>query len=425
MSDTVFADKNHETISKVEPDKELNKSDYLLKNIAPDFSGNDRITRIGNAIQIWNALRYFYPYSDIIKIDWDKELDTLLSSASSDKDEKAFTHTLMRFTSALHDGHTRVTGPRELDTFSPFIKIKMIDGVPIVARSSLTSGNQPLIPFGSEITRLNGLPIAHRLSEINKENLSATDTMQDGILSVELLTGEENSNLEISYRDTTGFNQTKTFLRDTPIVNLREENPLGAIQQLKSGIWYVDIDRADSRDIEQLIVQKNNIKGIIFDVRNYVNSGTINLLSHFTKKPLEVPLYNVPVISGPERDHWQWERLGKAIQPQAPYIDAKLVFLISGNTISAAETLMTIVEHYKLGEIIGTRTAGSNGNITCLPLPGGYKVFWTGMQVLKQDGSQFHGIGIIPTVPYKITIEDAISGHDVMLEKAMNFLTEK
>ncbi|MEB0029385.1 S41 family peptidase [Undibacterium sp. RTI2.1] len=299
----------------------------------------------------------------------------------------------------------------------------MIDGVPVVSRSRLTPGNQPLIPFGSQITHLNGLPIAHRLSEINTENMSATDTMQAEILSVELLTGEENSLLEMSYRDLKGFKQTKTFLRDTPVVNLREKNPLGAMQQLKSGIWYVDIDRADGKDIEQLIAQKNNFKGIIFDVRNYVN-GNSNFLKHFTKRPLEVPLFNVPVISGADRDHWQWERIGKALQPQAPYINAKLVFLISGNTISAAETLMTIVEHYKLGEIIGTRTAGSNGNISCLPLPGGYKVFWTGMQVLKQDGSQFHGIGIIPTLPYKSTIEDAISGDDIVLERAIKLLTE-
>ncbi|MEB0029384.1 hypothetical protein QN372_01350 [Undibacterium sp. RTI2.1] len=117
MPDLVFSTKNHETIPKVEPENGLNRVDYQLKNIVPDFSGNDRITRLGNAIQIWSALRYFYPYSDIIKIDWNKELDALLLSASSDKDEKAFTHTLMRFTSALHDGHARVTGPRELDAF--------------------------------------------------------------------------------------------------------------------------------------------------------------------------------------------------------------------------------------------------------------------------------------------------------------------
>ncbi len=46
------------------------------------------------------------------------------------------------------------------------------------------------------------------------------------------------------------------------------------------------------------------------------------------------------------------------------------------------------------------------------------------MQVLKQDGSQFHGIEIIPTLPYKLTIEDTISGDDRVLEKAINLLTE-
>lgn len=36
-------------------------------------------------------------------------------------------------------------------------------------------------------------------------------------------------------------------------------------------------------------------------------------------------------------------------------------------------------------------------------LPGGYAVGWTGMLVLKHDGSQHHGVGILRTVPVSPT----------------------
>jgi hypothetical protein len=60
---------------------------------------------------------------------------------------------------------------------------------------------------------------------------------------------------------------------------------------------------------------------------------------------------------------------------------------------------MGIVEYFKLAAIVGEPTAGTNGNVNPFRLPGGYTVSWTGMKVLKHDGSQHHGIGILPPSP--------------------------
>jgi Periplasmic protease len=63
-----------------------------------------------------------------------------------------------------------------------------------------------------------------------------------------------------------------------------------------------------------------------------------------------------------------------------------------------------IIEAYKLAAIVGEPTAGTNGDINPFNLPGNYTVIWTGLKVLKHDGSQHHGIGIQPTVPVSRTI---------------------
>jgi len=41
--------------------------------------------------------------------------------------------------------------------------------------------------------------------------------------------------------------------------------------------------------------------------------------------------------------------------------------------------------------------AGTNGNINFISLPGGFQLGFTGMKVLKNDGSQHHGVGIHAT----------------------------
>jgi C-terminal processing protease CtpA/Prc len=106
------------------------------------------------------------------------------------------------------------------------------------------------------------------------------------------------------------------------------------------------------------------------------------------------------------------------IAPAAPFL-RNVVFLTDGRAISAAETYMGIVEHYKLGPIVGSTTAGTNGNINPFVLPGGYRLWWTGMKVLKHDGSRHHGVGIAATVPAARTIAGVAARRDEVLEKGI------
>ncbi|UCH93815.1 MAG: hypothetical protein JSV88_26595 [Candidatus Aminicenantes bacterium] len=80
---------------------------------------------------------------------------------------------------------------------------------------------------------------------------------------------------------------------------------------------------------------------------------------------------------------------------------------------------MSYIEGFQLATIVGQPTAGTNGNVNPFTLPGGYRVSWTGMRVLKHDGSQHHGIGIIPHVRVERTIKGVKQGRDEFLEKAI------
>ena len=114
--------------------------------------------------------------------------------------------------------------------------------------------------------------------------------------------------------------------------------------------------------------------------------------------------------------------MGWNLRPKKPKIKGKAVFITDGRAISYAESFMSFVEHYKLGDIVGQPTAGANGNNNPFALPGGFSIGWTGMKVLKHDGSQHHQIGIQPTVPVKRTLQGVIEGRDELLEKALELI---
>ncbi len=65
-----------------------------------------------------------------------------------------------------------------------------------------------------------------------------------------------------------------------------------------------------------------------------------------------------------------------------------------------------------------------NGNINTFEIPGGYKIRFTGMKVLKHDGSQHHGVGIQPTVFVPKTIKGIKEGRDEQLEKAIDVVSK-
>ena len=83
---------------------------------------------------------------------------------------------------------------------------------------------------------------------------------------------------------------------------------------------------------------------------------------------------------------------------------------------------MGLVEHYHLGEIVGSCTAGTNGNFVQIAEPTGCSSIFTGMRVTKSDGSRFHLIGVQPTIPASRTIAGVLAGRDEVLEKALAYV---
>jgi len=47
------------------------------------------------------------------------------------------------------------------------------------------------------------------------------------------------------------------------------------------------------------------------------------------------------------------------------------------------------------------------------------RIFWTGMRVVKHDGSRHHLVGIQPTVPMTRTIQGVGEERDGLFEKAL------
>lgn len=70
--------------------------------------------------------------------------------------------------------------------------------------------------------------------------------------------------------------------------------------------------------------------------------------------------------------------------------------------------------------IVGSTTAGADGNVSPIPLPGGARAMISGIGVFYPDRSPTQRIGIIPDLEVRPTIEGIRAGRDEVLEAAVS-----
>jgi C-terminal processing protease CtpA/Prc len=381
------------------------------------ISGNDRSARLAAVALAWNVFQHFYPYFDVVETDWPHALVTALTTAATDADERAFVDTLSRLLAALHDGHGWVTHPRLVDRNHALplawalIEDKLV--ITHVVGQAADAGFKP----GDVVIEVDGESIAKTLVRIRALISSATPQHMRHDLASELRRGPDGSVMRLKVQSQDG-KQREGVLRRIARGAADEPRP-ATVAELEPGISYVDLDRATDVDFKAALPQLAQAKAVIFDFRGYPKM--FDFLAHLSDQTMQCAIWEVPVTTKPDRlGVAEYDTSGRwDVPPKSPRLTGHLIFLIDGRAMSAAETAMGIVEAYRLADIVGEPTAGTNGNVNPFPVPGGYVLSWTGMRVLKHDGSRHHGVGILPTHPVARTIKGITERRDEILETAL------
>ena len=385
------------------------------------WTAKSRATRLAAVILAWNVFQHFYPYFDVVKTDWSAALPKYLQRAASDQDDIAFHRTLRAMIADLKDGHGSVNYRFAPFSFSAPLRAEVIENKLIVTGvgPALAAGLRP----GDEIVQIGDTPAADAVADAAALVSGATPQWIRNSAERQALSGPNGKNVLLAVRSPGTADTRPVIAKFEAFQQISgDARPKEVVAEPQPGIWYVDLTRAQDPQFESAVPKLAAAKGIVFDMRGYPRV-TPAWFSYVTKEPLSSAQWHVPLITHPGK--MEFERGGEwNLQPKTPYLSAKKVFLTNGSAISYAESTMGIVEHYKLGEIIGEATAGTNGNVISMQLPGGYQVNWTGMKVLKHDGSQHHMIGNWPTIPLDRTQAGVAAGRDELLERALKELSK-
>jgi hypothetical protein len=373
--------------------------------------------RLGDVIIAWNVFQHFYPYFDVLKADWDKVLTRSLERALSDRTEEEFIRTLSWLVAQLDDGHGGIYRTQQNKMGWPPFRVEWIEDSAVI-----TSSGDAQFRRGDIVLAVDGKGAESTLRE-EEEYISGSPQWKRFRSTFLFGSGPAGTKSRAKLRRGRDVLEAE-FERSVqaPV----SDTPAGApIDKLAEGIFYVDLSRASWPDINARIQDLASARGVVFDLRGYPN-GNHQVLSHLLREPDTSSAWmKIPLVVLPDREGWTYQEAGWNLPVANPRIGGRVVFLTDGRAISYAESCLSFVEHYKLGDIVGEPTAGANGNVNPFVLPGRYSVSWTGMKVIKHDGSQHHTVGVLPTVPCRRTIAGVAAGRDELLEKALEIINLK
>ena len=396
--------------------------------------------RLFGLYNYWNAINYFNPNKHLLKESWDSVLTKFIPRFINANDTATYYFTITDLVSHIHDSHgffgrlPEMKTVTENNSYSVPLSVKRIQGkYYIVAISKDSTQNLNSFQPWDEIIAIDSIPVnTYKQRFCSRFAYSNDWTFERDLCAYFLLNGKRNSFAHFTIRrngQTIQLSAMRTVLRYRPdykLVSFNDDHK--DIELLNGNIGYVNMGSLSRNRIDKMFDTLMHAKAIIFDIRNYPQGTAWNIVPRLTDhdsvavkfgKPfVTYESINSPITSG--MSEYFIVNADKA----KPWYEGNIIILCDEVTQSQAEYTIMMFQGAagKRVTVIGSPTAGADGNVTAVRLPGGYTTYFSGLEVLYPDGSQTQQTGIRVNIKIEPTLAGLRQGKDEVLQRAIQFI---
>ncbi len=411
--------------------KGVGNPDFKNENPYDNLKDLDAGYRILALYRYWNMIQYYFPNKHLIEEDWKNVLTEFIPKFVNTKNMEEYTLSVLEIIARVHDTHANIWGKNDVLTKHYGVNYTAIDlkfieeKAVVVGFSDSTLGKETKLEIGDIITSVNNKSV----TEIVKDRLKTTPasnypTQLRDLASLLLRSNDSLINIGYIHNGNSYSKTIKTY--PTSVLNpyKKYQTTDTCFKWITKDIAYIHNGNLKREYLPKLFSEIRSAKGLIIDDRNYPMDFPIYELSNYLLSK-EVPFVKFSKGSVSEPGLFKFNVTMNAGKKNKDYFKGKVVIMVNEETQSSAEYHALAYRTIANNVVIGSTTAGADGNVSEIHLPGNISSYISGIGVYYPDGRETQRVGIVPDVEVKPTIEGIKSGRDEVLEKAIEIINGK
>lgn len=374
-------------------------------------------------LRFWNIIEYWSPYRATAGENWDEVLRQSLPRIALARDRASYQLEMMAVIARLNDSHTNLWS--SLHVRPPVgqcrlpVKLRFIDtSAVVVGYREAEAGAATRLQVGDVIASIDGVPVAQLVAAWRPYYAASNEAARLRDMAGKLTTGacgatrlqvrREQGDVEMTAQRVPAGRQAGQDTHD------REGE---AFQRLGNDIAYLKLSSLKRADVAAHMAAAAGSRGLIIDIRNYPREFVVFALgSYLVDRPTEFARFTKGDLGNPGAFHWT---NAMALYPQALRYAGKVMLLVDEVSQSQAEYTAMALRVAPRAKVIGSTTAGADGNISPFALPGGLSTLISGIGVFYPDRRPTQRVGIIPDIEVRPTLAGIRAGRDEVLEAAI------
>jgi C-terminal processing protease CtpA/Prc len=395
----------------------------------PDYSSPyypDEEKRLLCLFRFWNIIHYFFPYKDLMDCSWDDTLHEMIPKFISAKNALEYALAVRELTARIDDTHASLSSfvlylEYWGQYYPPFLS-KTIEGKIVI--TELLDKTIQIIQKGDIIEEVDGETVDKFRNKNYRYLPASNSSVKERELNNVICRGKSKQMRLLIRRDQTlsvvGVDRIISSQYFDLLEKITMHNPVWKI--LPDNIGYVNMGRMN--DVPATMSKLMDTKAIIFDIRNYPNFILYELAQWLNDRATPFVKITVPNRSKPGFFTWKAALTCGTDDPGFPRYQGKVVILFDESTQSRAEFTCMALQTAPDVISIGSQTAGADGNVVKIVLPGGMFVYFSGLGIYYPDGRETQRIGLVPDILVKPTISGIRNGVDEVLQRAILHIKE-
>lgn len=414
-------------LTVIENSEKLKKHHYVafLPNIGKplftnettysDLKYSDDGLKLLSLFRYWNMIEYFFPYRHLMDEDWDKVLKTYIPKMLEAEDELSYKLQLLEVIGKIQDTHANIWQNSKVlthfwgDNIAP-LEVNMIENKVVVTKVNSDAGN---IKVGDIITAIDGQKVEKLIEEKAKYcPASNRPTQMRDVMRKFLRTN--NSVLDLTIEDKENQKVTCENLKDKKMA----KDEKASHKLLEGNIGYIYPGTLKQGEIDEIMKKFKDTKGLVIDLRCYPSDFIVFSMTKYLM-PTAKPFVKFTTTNHEKIGDFSFTKQLEVGTNESNYYKGKIAILINETTQSQAEYTTMALRVAPQVTVIGSTTAGADGDVSSIILPGNVKTMISGIGVYYPDGKETQRVGIVPDLEMRPTVQGVKNGVDELLNKAM------